>query len=234
MDWKREGLPSCPAVTYNEMIIHKGVRMNRGLFFSFEGNDGSGKTTQIRKLKQWFEEQGREVVWLREPGGTPIGEKIRALVLGRENSEMSAVTEMLLYAASRAQLVREVVVPALERGSVVLCDRFVHSSLAYQGYGRELGKALVWSVNAPAVDGHMPDLTFFMDIDADSAMSRRNASGEDADRLETEHMNFHRRVYDGYDHLAEEDPERIRRICGKRDPEAIFANIRAAVETLLL
>lgn len=207
--------------------------MEKGLFITFEGNDGSGKTTQILKLRDWFESRGREVVRLREPGGTPIGEKIRALVLDKSNHEMCDVAEMLLYAASRAQLVHEVVKPALARGAIVLCDRFVDSSVAYQGSGRQLGSAVVQDVNRPAVAGCMPNLTFFMDIDADSAMSRRNATGEDADRLELQHMDFHRRVYDGYDRLAEEFPDRIRRVRVDRDPELVFEDIRGAVETHL-
>ena len=208
---------------------------NRGLFISFEGNDGSGKTTQIRLLSQWFEGCGREVLLVREPGGTPIGEKIRELLLDNANEGMEPVTEMLLYAASRAQLMRKVIQPALARGAVVICDRFVDSSYAYQGFGRQLGLETVRLANEKAIDGQMPHLTFFMDLDADTSMARRMASGTVADRLENEEMAFHRRAYDGYHTLAETDVERIRRIAvleggRQRTPEAVAAEIRDHVQ----
>ncbi len=199
--------------------------MQRGLFFSFEGNDGSGKTTQILKLKDMLQAMGQEVLLLREPGGTAIGEKIRAIVLDKDNPEMCDVSEMLLYAASRAQLVHQVIEPAISKGICVICDRFVDSSLAYQGFGRQLGLENVREANRMAIGGHMPDLTFFMDVDADTAMARRNASGEEADRLEREHMDFHRRVYEGYQFLSEESPERIRRIPVKATPDLVFEEI---------
>lgn len=199
--------------------------MQRGLFITFEGNDGSGKTTQILKLKDMLQSMGHEVLLVREPGGTVIGEKIRSIVLDKDNHEMCDVSEMLLYAASRAQLVHQVIVPAISKGICVICDRFVDSSLAYQGFGRQLGLENVREANRMAIAGHLPDLTFFLDVDADTAMARRNASGEEADRLEREHMDFHRRVYEGYKQLSEESPERIRRIPVKSTPELVFEEI---------
>lgn len=184
----------------------------KGLFISFEGNDGSGKTTQIRLLSQWFESFGRAVLQLREPGGTPIGERVRDILLDNASRGMEPVTEMLLYAASRAQLMRTVIMPALDRGDVVICDRFVDSSYAYQGYGRKLGLEAVQAANRMAIDGRMPHITFFLDLDADTSMARRNASGMKADRLENEEMAFHRRVHEGYLSLCAASADRIKRI----------------------
>ena len=187
-----------------------GVR--EGFFISFEGSDGSGKTTQIHMLAAWLQSQGRQVLLLREPGGTPVGEKIRSLVLDKAHPDMEPVTEMLLYAASRAQLVHRVVRPAVEEGTIVICDRFVDSSYAYQGFGRQLGLRTVRDANRPAIGGLMPHRTFFLDLDADLSMARRQASGLETDRLENEDMAFHRRAYHGYLQLCREEPDRIRRI----------------------
>lgn len=210
----------------------------KGLFISFEGNDGSGKTTQIRMLSEWLGAMGREVLQYREPGGTPIGEKIRSLLLDNENEGMDAVTEMLLYAASRAQLVRRVIRPAVARGAIVILDRFVDSSYAYQGFGRQLGLETVRNANRHAIGELMPHRTFFLDLDADTSMARRNASGLEADRLESEDMAFHRRVHDGYLRLCDEESSRIRRIpvmagIVQRTPEEVAAQIRMEIVLLL-
>lgn len=174
--------------------------MNRGLFITFEGPDGSGKSTQIEYLRKYFEEKNIEAVFTREPGGTPIGEKLREIILDKNNSEMCDMTETLLYAASRAQHVGELIKPAVESGKIVVCDRFIDSSIAYQGYGRNLGDG-VRIINELAVDGCMPDLTFFMDLDPEVGKSRISADVQD--RLEREAIEFHRRVYNGYRELAE-------------------------------
>jgi len=207
--------------------------MNRGIFITFEGNDGSGKTTQITLLAEYLEKKGLEVVTLREPGGTEIGEKIREILLDNRNQGMCPVTEMLLYAASRAQLVSAVIKPELEKNKAVICDRFVDSSLAYQGAGRGLGSDNVWAVNRLAVDGCLPDITFFMDLDADASMARRTSKGEEADRIESEEMDFHRRVYSGYLELSRQYPSRIKRIDVRRSPGEIFEEIRGNVDELL-
>ena len=154
----------------------------RGAFLTVEGPDGSGKGTQIERLADALDRWGFEVVHSREPGGTPIGEKIRAILLDRENAAMADETEALLYAASRAQHVREKIRPAVAEGKVVLCDRFLDSSVAYQGGGRALGIDEVLAINAPAVDGTLPDLTVYLDIDHRKAMARRCAASE-PDRL---------------------------------------------------
>ncbi len=180
--------------------------MKKGIFISMEGPDGSGKSTQIKYIKKYFEEKGREVVLTREPGGTDIGEKIRQIILDRENAEMTGQTEVLLYAASRAQHVSQVIKPALEAGKVVICDRFVDSSLAYQGYGRGLLDQ-VKTVNQVACQGVLPDLTLFMDLAPGKSMKRIRQGSED--RIESEKMEFHERVYRGYKEMAKNQPDRI-------------------------
>lgn len=207
--------------------------MRKGLFITFEGNDGSGKTTQIRLLADYLRNKGIEVVLTREPGGTPIGEKIRSVLLDKANKEMHPVTEMLLYAASRAQLVNTLIRPAIEEGKAVICDRFVDSSYAYQAMGRGLGLKTVKNVNSYAIGDCMPDITFFMDIDADAAMKRRNSSGEEADRLESEKIEFHRNVYEGYKNLLSLYPERIKAIDVLKSPEQVFESIKTHIDELL-
>ncbi len=174
-----------------------------GLFITFEGADGCGKSTQLRLLAEYLEENGADVVRTREPGGSFVAEKIRAILLDNENAEMDALTEALLYAAARAEHVRRVIKPALQAGKVVLCDRFIHSSLAYQGYGRELGVPLVWRINEPAIDGCMPDITVFINVPPDRAFSRMNEYKQH-DRLESEGLAFHERVFEGFTELSHE------------------------------
>ena len=162
--------------------------------------------------------------------GTPIGEKLRDILLDRENAEMDAVTEMLIYAASRAQHVRERILPALEEGKVVICDRFTDSSIAYQAYGRELGEQVA-EVNRRATGGLEPDITFWLDIDPYVGRERAGSEGE-LDRLETEKMDFHCRVRDGYRELTEKDPERIKRIDASKTIEEMRDDIYACLEEL--
>lgn len=203
----------------------------KGLFITLEGGDGAGKSTQIANITKFFEERGFVVVHTREPGGTPIGEKLRDILLDRENSEMTAVTEMLIYAASRAQHVGEKIIPALERGEIVICDRFVDSSIAYQAGGRELGD-MVAEVNRYATGGLTPDITFWMDIDPEAGRARASKAGE-LDRLEVEKLDFHYRVYDGYRKIAESDPDRVKRIDATRSVEEISEEILGYIDKLL-
>ena len=167
----------------------------------------------------------------REPGGTPIGEKLREIILDRNNSEMCDMAEALLYAASRAQHVHELIRPAVERGSIVVCDRFIDSSIAYQGYGRNLGDG-VRVINELAIDGCMPDLTFFMDLDPEIGKSRIRADVQD--RLEREALEFHRKVYDGYRELAERYDERFVVIDAsepkEKMKEAVLSRLEEAME----
>lgn len=203
----------------------------RGIFITLEGGDGAGKSTQIDNITRFFEERNLVVVHTREPGGTSISEKLRDILLDRDNSEMEAVTEMLIYAASRAQHVREKIIPALERGEIVICDRYVDSSIAYQAYGRELGD-MVAAVNSYATGGLTPDITFWMDIDPEAGKARASKAGE-LDRLEVEKMDFHYRVYDGYRRMAEQDPARIKRIDATRSVDEIREQIYGELEELL-
>ena len=200
----------------------------RGAFLTVEGLDGSGKGTQIDRLSDTLDRWGFEVVHSREPGGTPIGEKIREILLDRENAGMTAETEALLYAASRAQHVREKILPAVAEGKVVLCDRYLDSSVAYQGGGRQLGIDEVLAINAPAVEGAAPDLTVYLEIGHRKALERRCAASE-PDRLEMEADNFHARVEDGYHQLIARDPGRFIVVDAEKTRDEIAAEIQNRV-----
>lgn len=200
--------------------------MSRGLFITFEGTDGTGKSTQIEFAREYFESRGFNVLMSREPGGTSISEKLRDILLDKANGEMSPVTEMMIYAAARAQLVSEVIIPAVNDGTVVICDRFVDSSVAYQAFGRGLGD-MVAEVNSYATTGLAPDITFFMDIDPEVGRSR--IAGGELDRLEQEKSDFFRRVYDGYKSIAASDPDRVKTI----DASGTIEEVRAAIEVHL-
>lgn len=200
--------------------------MSRGLFITFEGTDGTGKSTQIEFAREYFESRGFNVLMSREPGGTSISEKLRDILLDKANGEMSPVTEMMIYAASRAQLVSELIIPAVNDGTVVICDRFVDSSVAYQAFGRGLGD-MVAEVNSYATTGLAPDITFFMDIDPEVGRSR--IAGGELDRLEQEKSDFFRRVYDGYKSIAASDPGRVKTI----DASGTIEEVRAAIEVHL-
>jgi dTMP kinase len=194
--------------------------MSQGLFITFEGIEGSGKSTQLTLLRATLEAQGREVVTVREPGSTSIGNRIRGLLLDPEAEDMADETEMLLFAAARSQLVRQVVVPALERGAIVLCDRYLHSSIAYQGWARGLGRDTVLGVNKIATAGLLPHRVVLMDIDVEVALERARARAG-LDRIEREDSLFHGSVRQGY--LAEEqrDPQRFIRIDADQGEEVI-------------
>ncbi len=183
-----------------------------GLFITFEGPDGSGKTTQIALLAQHLRERGHDVLLTREPGGTPIGDQIRTVLHDTGNSEMTAQTEFLLYSASRAQLVRQVIRPHLERGGTVVSDRFAESSMAYQGYGRELDLDWLRRVTQFATDGLTPNLTIYLDLPVEVGIERKQAAfaarcGE-WNRLDRQTIDFYHRVRTGYLILAQAEPER--------------------------
>ena len=200
--------------------------MKKGIFITFEGTDGSGKSTQIERFADYVKAKGYDVVLTREPGGTPVSEKIRSIILDPENTEESPVTEALLYAASRAQHVSEKIKPAIERGALVICDRFLDSSIAYQAYARGLGDDVL-KINEFAVQGVMPDITFFLDIDPESARERRSIRGT-SDRLENEGLSFQVKVYEGYRKLIARSPERFRVIDAKQSPDEVFEDIKEA------
>ena len=197
-----------------------------GIFITFEGTDASGKTTQIGLLSEYLEKKGVPHIVTREPGGTAIGEKIRTIILDKENSEMLPATEALLYAASRAQLTGQVVRPALREGKVVISDRFLDSSIAYQGYGRNLGD-MIRRINEPAVEGLKPDLTILLKTDPAAMRKRRDASLED--RMDSQKLEFHREVLRGYLTLSQEEPERLFVIDGERPVDEIAKAIRERV-----
>ena len=206
--------------------------MRRGLFITIEGIDGSGKSTQINLMRDYIARKGFEVVLTREPGGTAISEKIREIILDPRHREMDRITEMLLYASARAQLVSEVIKPSLERGKVVICDRFIDSSYVYQGFGRGIDIKVIKDVNAVALAGVEPDITFFFDINPEIALTRR-ASATSTDRIESEKMEFHRRVYLGYKKLSLLYPERIKRIDGSRSIEEVSKDVNKWLDRLL-
>ena len=201
--------------------------MTRGLFITFEGGDGSGKSTQIALLRDWLLQAGYDVILTREPGGTQISEKIRELILDPDNQEMADMTEALLYAAARAQLVSQMIKPALAEGKVVICDRFVDSSIAYQAYGRGLGDA-VGVINTYAVDGCMPDLTILLRLDPEKGSSR--IADREHDRIEQAPDAFHRKVYEGYLELEKNYPDRIVGIDASGTIDEIAEEIRNRVQ----
>jgi len=204
----------------------------RGLFISMEGSDGCGKSTQMARLKEWLERRGFETLLTREPGGCPISERIRGVLLSLDSRGMSDECEALLYAASRAEHVREVIEPALKCGKIVICDRFLDSSIAYQAYGRELGEGFIRQINAPAVRRVFPDLTLLLELDRESAR-RRLAGGAPPDRLEIEKEDFFARVQAGYDALAAAEPGRIVRVDADRSIEEVFESVKSAVDKKL-
>lgn len=203
----------------------------KGLFIVMEGPDGSGKTTQINLLKEYLEEAGYECLITREPGGTVIGEEIRQLILNPEHKEMSPVTEMLLYAASRAQLVHEVIGPALEEGKIVISDRFVDSSIVYQGIARKLGISTVSAVNAPGIGIYRPDGIFFIDLSEAEGL-RRKKEQKNLDRMEQEGIDFHHMVSEGYRKVLSGRPE-VMKIDGGRSIDTIQKKIRNHMDELL-
>lgn len=202
---------------------------SRGAFFCLEGVDKAGKTTQVDRLERWLREQGRECVRLREPGGTEIGERIRELLLSRE-SRMGPTCEMLLYMASRAELVEQVVRPALEASRVVLTDRFLLSTLAYQGYAGGVAVETIRAVGQVATGGIEPDWIGVLDLDPEEAARR---GGEPPDRIESRSLEYRRQVREAYLTEAKRDPTRIVVLDAKQDPDSLETRIRAEVQRVL-
>ncbi len=201
------------------MTIDEAAR--RGLLVTLEGPEGSGKTTLIEALEGELAARGAEALVLREPGGTNIGERIRSILLDLSSRAMCPETELLLMEASRAQLVREKIQPALEAGMIVLCDRFADASVAYQGFGRGLGATVVHQFNAFATGGLEPDLSFFCLLPPQEGRAR--LEGRQTDRLDRESIEFHGRVYEGYQALATSGPSRIAVLDATAPPEAMLA-----------
>lgn len=200
------------------------------MFITFEGIDFSGKTTQATLLVERLKRSGRDVLFLREPGGTPVSEKIRSILLDKQHLDLNPCAELLLFSAARSQLVRQVILPALERRTVVVCDRFYDSTTAYQGYGRGIDLGDIRSINTIATFGTRPETTFLVDVDLDEVARRRKASGLSADRMESEGWEFFDRVRKGYLAVAAAEPSRIRVLDGAQPPEAIHGAIWDHVE----
>ena len=197
--------------------------MKQGLFITFEGNDGAGKTTVCKAVLEKLKEDGYSAIYTREPGGSRIAEAIRNILLDVENMQMDSRCEALLYAASRRQHLVEVVLPALEEGKIVLCDRFIDSSLAYQGIARKIGFDEVWSINQFAIDGHMPNRTIFLSVSVETGKKRMDIRG-DKNRLDLEENSFHKSVREGYDDLCKKYPERITVVDAEADIDTVVEN----------
>jgi len=210
---------------------------NLSLFITFEGPEGSGKTTQIELLSEYLEEKGYPVLATREPGGTSIGDQIRAILLDPQNTEMLPASEALLFSAARAQIVKQVIRPHLARGGLVLCDRYADSTLAYQGYGHGLDLETLHTITALATGGLKPDLTIYLDIDIEEGLQRKLTAHEagqaEWNRLDQQEAAFHRRVREGYLQMAAREPDRWLIIDATKPVEAIQASIRAGVEAKL-
>lgn len=204
----------------------------RGTFITFEGGEGAGKSTQINALQRQLEMHGYEVMVVREPGGSVVGEAIRNVLLDASHTEMTARTELFLYEAARAQVVDEIIEPALARGTTVLCDRFFDSTTAYQGYGRGLDLGVIERLNTAAVHGVVPDRTIVLDTDPRSGLARATKNGAVADRLEREELSFHERVREGFLAIGEKEPQRVRVISSEQPITAVFAEILHEVKDL--
>ena len=214
------------------------ISLRRGVFVTFEGPDGSGKSTQLRLLAERLRTGGREVLETVEPGGTPIGAQIRRILLDPNNRELCPTAELLLMFASRAQNVDQWILPALGRGEIVLCDRFTDSSLVYQGAARGLGAEVVYEVDRIACRGLIPNLTLVIDIDTETGLQRARSRNQEThaaeSRIDEQAVSFHRKVRDAYHQLAADEPGRVLLIDGAR-PEAVVAqDVWQAVEKLLI
>lgn len=201
--------------------------MEKGLFITFEGTDGCGKTTQIEMLKDYFEKQGRTVLLTREPGAKGLGTKLREILLNYDG-EVSPVCESFLFLADRAQHVDTIIKPAVARGEIVLCDRHTDSTVAYQGYGRELDIEQIKMLNNIATSGLKPDLTFIFDIDIDTAQKR---VGKNKDRMESAGIEFFKRVRNGYLEIAKQEPERVKVLDGSKSIETIHNELLEILQT---
>lgn len=203
------------------------VEEGRGIFISFEGSEGCGKTTQITRVARRLEDEGNDVIVTREPGGTDLGEEIRHLLMhAQSGNEMCPETELLLFAASRAQLVRQVLLPALESGKIILCDRFLDSTTVYQGIARNISSEPVQIINSFAAGNMMPDLTIILDVPAKVGLTRiRHRVGETPNRMEKESIDFYERVREGYLVLARELPQRFFVVDGSKSEEEVEEEI---------
>jgi len=204
----------------------------KGIFISVEGTDGSGKSTQINLLMEYLKNKGCDILFTREPGGTRISEKIRDIILDVNNKEMTAIAEALLYAAARAQHVEEKIIPAVNAGKIVICDRFVDSSIAYQGAARGLGSDVIMQINRFAINGMIPDITLFFDISPEKGILRKKNERE-LDRMESEKLDFHKRVYEGYKQICITYPDRIKVIDADDTVENVHEHVIRKIDEML-
>ena len=206
----------------------------KGILISLEGGEGSGKSTQARKLKRYLENLGYKVDIVQEPGQTRIGKKIREILLNPRYKEIGAITEVLLYMAARAQLVSEIIKPALAKGKTIICDRYIDSSMAYQGYGRELGCHTVGQLNNISIQGYKPDITIYFDLKPEVGLARKQTSSKGKmDRMETESYKFHRLIRKGYLELSKKEPRRIKVIPANQSTEDIWGSIKSEITKFL-
>ncbi|MCK4551426.1 MAG: dTMP kinase [Tenericutes bacterium] len=206
----------------------------KGKFISFEGPDGSGKTSVIKVVENYYKERGFKTLVTREPGGIKISEKIREVIHDVEHTEMDPRTEALLYAASRSQHLNQKIIPALESGIIVLCDRYVDSSLAYQGFGRKLGYDEVLAINMFAIDSVFPNLTIFVDVRPEVGLNRVFSTADrEKNRLDLESLEFHKEVYNGYLELIKIYPKRIKRINGEQPISKVAKEAIDLIETII-
>lgn len=208
--------------------------VKRGYFFSVEGNEGAGKSTIVQMASQYLASKGLEVVTTREPGGIVIAEQIREVILDKQNTKMDGRTEALLYAAARRQHFVEKISPALLGGKTVICDRFIDSSLAYQGYARGLGIEETLRINQFAIEGVFPDLTLYLDVDPELGLKRiREHAGREINRLDLESLSFHQKVREGYWKVIDMFPERIVKINANEKLDVVFAEVKRALDHFL-
>jgi len=205
----------------------------RGKLITLEGIDNSGKSTQAKKIFSYLKRKDYPAILVREPGGTEISEKIRKILLSQKNHKMSPKTELLLYEAARAQLVKEVILPGLKKGKIVICDRFYDSTTAYQAYARGIDLNLIQKLNSFASSGMVPDLTIVMDLKPEAALGRAKKTKKMPDRLEREEVRFHRRVRLGYLAIAKKEPVRVKVIKGEDSVEKNWGKVKLAVDKVL-
>jgi len=202
----------------------------KGQFITFEGSEGCGKSTQSKLLYQYLKRKGFQVVYLREPGGTKVSEKLRKILLDSQNDSITPISEMLLYMAARAQLVNEIILPALKKGKIIICDRFLDSTIAYQGYGLGIGIKLIKCVGEFATSGIKPGLTIFLDLPIRKGLKHRQQS---KDRIEKRSLAYHSRVLEGYLKLADLEPKRIKIVKVHKDKIKTRSEIRKLVDKFL-
>ncbi|MFL0247623.1 dTMP kinase [Candidatus Clostridium stratigraminis] len=208
--------------------------MNKGMFITIEGGEGTGKTTQLKLIEEYLKEEKLKYIVTREPGGIDISEQIRNIILDRDNTAMDARTEALLYAASRRQHLIERVIPAIKEDKIVICDRFIDSSLAYQGFARGLGIDEVLKINDFAIEGYMPNLTIYLDIEPSMGLNRINKDCErEINRLDLERISFHEKVREGYHILIERYPDRIKQVEANQTIEMVFEDIKLYINDIL-